>query len=892
MSCTDCALHENCKSVKVDSLIKPHSSDILLVLDAPDRDDDNSNKILAKDVGKKVLYLLEKAGIDKDRVSYTYAVRCKPKSNSDVKLKHIEACRKYLFKEIIDMKPKVIIPMGKIAHWALTGHQSVTEFRGHFTKFEMEYGSGQEKYGVQIGRKKLSIDMIPTMSPHTSMMKWELHDYLINDLKKALKFADTGVIDKTIVPQHELITTRQGLKDFMDYMLSDQVKWSTNDLETTGFSFFNDKIINSGYCTNENKIFVLHTKEYQPEHFKKWDKENQELGVKINEFVRNNRESIFKVMKRVHASDIKWIYHNGKFDLKFLKQNGVPVKNFFFDTLLADSYIDENKMHSLNFCLEMRGHNFGAYDTELYPYVGKGKSGKKTTKTYESIPPKLIGKYLAIDVFGDSLLYRDQVKELKKEGLLDYFMKVKMQALREMTKVEFNGVTIDVPLIKKTEEQLSLKIKELEAESKAFTKIPEFNMSSPKQIVDFMTEHNYPFHKLGIKQNKTGYSTDKKSLLLFVKYKKWAKLPQMILTYKTLTKLAGTYVAGKIGRKAGTEGGLLQYADSNDKVHANFNLWTPRTGRYSCNKPSLQVWPRPIKGLPNIRNFIKPSHPDYVLWEADYSQLEQCVVAILSEDPVLLGKIQDGTDLHCFNAVELGRKLGTIDKDVTYEYMMTAVGKGEDVGNVIDPASIPDATKALLKELRTQAKAIGFGLNYGKTAMTFATDFGISEEDAEDMVEAYFGLYKKMKLWRDRQVSDALTKGVVTLLSGRKRRFHQAIDWLNSDYAEGLWVTRRLSEEVSRQAMNSPVQGGAHDVFEPAKLRFLARLRKEKIHAPLMLSIHDGMVGECHRNDIEAVRRCLLEELPITFNEGTSKQLRLKVDVDFYESNWYGEKLK
>jgi uracil-DNA glycosylase family 4 len=880
--CTDCSLYEDCQSVKIESKIKHHQSDILIVLDAPDRDDDRNNAILSRDVGKKLLYLMEAAGLDKDRVSYTYAIRCKPTSNSQVKRKHIEACRKYIFQEIIELKPKVIIPMGKIAHWMLTGHQSVSEFRGHFTNFDLDYSDASGK------QKKISIPMLPSQSPHASMSKWELHDYIIHDLKKALEFADTGKIHRTPVPNHDLILTRQGLKDFMDYMLSGQVKWSTNDLETTGFSFFNDKIINAGYCTNENKVFVLHTKEYQKEHFKKWDKENQELGVKINEFVRNNRENIFKVMKRVHDSDIKWIYHNGKFDLKFLKKNGVPIKNFAFDTLLADSYIDENKMHSLNFCLEYRGHNFGAYDTELYPYVGK-----KEGKTYEFIPPKLIGKYLCIDVYGDALLFRDQVKELKSEGLYEYFMKTKMQALREMTEAEYVGVKVDVPLIKETEKQLSLKIKEYEAKAKEITGNPDFNLSSPKQVVEYMTEAGYPFNKLKIRQTKTGYSTDKKALTAFVKYKRWSEFPQLILNHKTLTKLAGTYVAGKIGRKEGTEGGMLQYIDENHFVHANFNLWTPRTGRYSCNKPSLQVWPRPLKDLPNIRNFIIPIDEDHVLWEADYSQLEQCVVAVLSKDTVLLGKIQDGTDLHCFNAVELGKKLRTMAEEMTYEYMMCAVGKENDIPENlrIDPKSIEDQIKVELKIKRTFAKNIGFGLNYGKGAMTFAEEFGISIEEAEEMVEAYFALYKKMKAWRDNTVADALTKGFITLLSGRKRRFHQAVNWLNSEYADGLWGTRKLSEEISRQAMNSPVQGGAHDVFEPAKIRLLERFRKEGIKAPLHLSIHDGLVGSCHKDDIQKVKQCLLEELPTTFYAGTKLELRLKVDVEFYKRNWYAEKL-
>lgn len=887
MSCTDCSLHEDCQNVKIASKLKHHSADILIVLDAPDRDDDRNNAILSRDAGKKLLYLMERAGLDKDRVSYAYAIRCKPTSNSQVKRKHIEACRKYIFQEIIELKPKVIIPMGKLAHWALTGHQSVAEYRGHFTKFEMDYTDAGNR------AKKLSIDMLPSLSPHASMSKWELHDYIIHDLKKAMTFADTGIIPRTPDPKYDLILTRQGLKDFMDYMLSDQVKWSTNDLETTGFSFFKDKIINSGYCTNENKIFVLHTKEYDLKlHGKKWDRENQELGLRINSFVKGNREAIFKVMKRVHSAEhIKWIYHNGKFDLKFLRKNGVPIKNFAFDTLLADSYVDENKMHSLNFCLEYRGHNFGAYDTLLHPYVGK--DDKKNKKTYEHIPPAMLGKYLSIDVYGDSLLFRDQVKELKSEGLYDYFMKVKMQALREMTDAEYIGVKVDVPLIKETETALSLKVKAMEAEAKEITGNPEFNLASPKQVVEYMLEAGYPFNKLKIRQNKTGYSTDKKSLTLFLKYKRWAKFPELLLTHKTLTKLAGTYVAGKIGRKDGVEGGMLQYIDEHDHVHANFNLWTPRTGRYSCNRPSLQVWPRPLKGLPNIRSFIIPIDDDHVLWEADYSQLEQCVVAVLSKDPVLLGKIQDGTDLHCFNAVELGKKLRNIAEDMTYEYMMCAVGKEDAIPENlrIDPASIEEQIKAELKIKRTYAKNIGFGLNYGKTAMTFAADFGIEIEEAEEMVDAYFSLYKKMKAWRDSTVSEALTKGVISLLSGRKRRFHQAVDWLNSEYAEGLWGTRKLSEEISRQAMNTPVQGGAHEVFEPAKLRLLERFRKEGIKAPLHLSIHDGMVGSCHKDDVARVKQCLLEELPTTFYAGTKYELRLKVDVEFFKRNWYAEKL-
>jgi DNA polymerase-1 len=414
-----------------------------------------------------------------------------------------------------------------------------------------------------------------------------------------------------------------------------------------------------------------------------------------------------------------------------------------------------------------------------------------------------------------------------------------------------------------------------------------------------MVSAGYPFEKLKIRKTATGYSTDKEALGMFAKYKKWCEFPRMVLQHKAYSKIAGTYVAGKAGRGDDEVGGMLQYLDANDRIHANFNLWSPRTGRYSCNKPSLQVWPRPIKDMPNIRNFIC-SEEGWELTEMDYSQLEQCVVAAISRDLVLIEKIMNGVDLHCFNAVELGRKLGTIEKDVTYEYMMTAVGKGLDlVEQVIDYDSIPEEVKAKFKELRTQAKAIGFGLNYGKTAITFAEDFGIEIEEAEDMVDAYFNLYRGMKKWRDGIVEEALTRGYITLISGRRRRFTQAVDWINSNFAEGLWSTKKLSEEISRQAMNSPIQGGAHDIFEPAKIRIIKRIKAEGLQSRLLLSIHDGMIFENPVEERERLKKIIAEEAIWSLNTDSDYQVNFKVDVDTFEitlgdtkAHWYGNKLK
>jgi len=169
---------------------------------------------------------------------------------------------------------------------------------------------------------------------------------------------------------------------------------------------------------------------------------------------------------------------------------------------------------------------------------------------------------------------------------------------------------------------------------------------------------------------------------------------------------------------------------------------------------------------------------------------------------------------------------------------------------------------------------------------------GDGKPDAEDMIEAYFKIYKGMKKWRDKTVSDTLNNGYITLLSGRKRRFTQAVNWINSKYAEDCWQAGKLKQDISRQAMNFPVQGGAHEVFEPAVTRVVRRLKKEGLKARILLSIHDGIVGECPREELETVSKILSEEMPVTFNKGTKYELKLDIDKDFYKSNWYGEKIK
>jgi uracil-DNA glycosylase family 4 len=316
----------------------------------------------------------------------------------------------------------------------------------------------------------------------------------------------------------------------------------------------------------------------------------------------------------------------------------------------------------------------------------------------------------------------------------------------------------------------------------------------------------------------------------------------------------------------------------------------------NCGSPSLQVFPRPVKGLPNTRNFIIPSSEDRILFECDYSALELKLVAAMSKDINMTKKIQDGIDLHCDNAITIGGALDTIPSWVTYDHMLLANDKIElikDVDTINElMEDIKKHTEVNYKETRTRAKNLSFGLNYGQSHHTFAKDFNIPLDDSEDMVDAYFDEYYGLKAFRDKIVHDALNNGFITLPSGRKRRFHPATDWINSEYADGIWSVDFIKGEVERQAMNFPVQGGAHEIFEKAILRLTRRFNEEGIDARLLLLIHDGIVGECKRSDLEIVKKCMLEEVPVTMNKGTDFEIHIGIDVDFYERGWYGPKIK
>lgn len=873
--CTKCSLHKDCKNALILGRSANSRPKYMIVLDFPTKSDDKWGNSPSGDVDLKIKYFCEKAGIRMTDVYVTNAIKCfvDTKKKSKIKKVHMEACGEYLLSEIEKYRPKVIIPAGKIAFQMLSNYTSVDEFVEHDYDFEYQVNDGSDEYPELVTK---TVKTFPTYGINASLFGWETNGAIIRSLTKAKKFVETGEIDRTPDPKVNLILSLEALADFEERM--SKAKVVTTDFETTGFTFWKDKIINSGYCAAPDVVDVVFHIPYKKHHIEGWPDEDIELAREINRFVKTHHTEIQATLKRVHALKVKWVLHNSKFDLKFAHFHGIPFSGVYWDTLVADPLIDENEGHSLNECYVRRGINYGPYDVALYPWVGKNEDNKKT---YQYVPAGILTKYLGYDCSGLRKMLKIQIEELKACNMYEHFLSVKMESLKVLLDLEIRGVRYDKEMLLKSAKTILATENQYLEELRKLTGNPEFNPNSDMQISKYMVANKYPLKKLEIPETSRGYSTKAEYLKKFLDMPKFAEFPRLVMAVKKISKIRGTYIDGKDGVS-----GMLQYITKENMLHPNFNMWSAVTGRYSCNKPSLQTFPRPIKGLINTRQFVIKTNPDDIMFEADFSALEQYIVAALAKDDVLIQKIQDGTDIHSFNATTLGKALQWIDQKITYEEFVEKCGKGKT-----PKEEIPKDIYMLFDGLRTKAKTVGFGLNYGKGAQSFADEFGITLMEAEEMIAAYFSLYKKMKKWRDKIVEQAHRKGEIYLMSGRPRRFHMAMDWINSSWAKKSWSAKIIKEEVARQAMNYPIQGGAHEAFEQGCLRLVNRIKKEGLYAHLQLSIHDGIVGSCKPHEKELVEKLIKEEMVMSFNHGTPQELTLQIDVGFYDDRWYGNSL-
>ncbi len=325
----------------------------------------------------------------------------------------------------------------------------------------------------------------------------------------------------------------------------------------------------------------------------------------------------------------------------------------------------------------------------------------------------------------------------------------------------------------------------------------EFNINSPKQLADVL------FGTLGLpakKKTKNGYSTNA-DVLESLRSKH--PIIDLILHYRRLAKLRSTYVDGFID------------LCSDGKIHTTFIQTETRTGRISSVEPNMQNIPIRTDEGSKLRNFFIPSE-NMILIDADYSQIELRLLAHVADDEAMIDSFLSGADIHTRTAAQV-------------------FGVPEDF---------------VTPQMRSRAKAVNFGIVYGIGAFSLSNDISVSVAEADRYIKNYLGYYSGVKNYMEKVVQNAKETGYVATLFGRRRYLPEL---LASNHN-----TRAFGE---RAAMNAPIQGGAADIIKLAMIRVFNRLRSEKLHARLILQVHDELIIEAPLDEVEAASRILKEEM-------------------------------
>ncbi|MBR3893749.1 MAG: DNA polymerase I [Clostridia bacterium] len=473
-------------------------------------------------------------------------------------------------------------------------------------------------------------------------------------------------------------------------------------------------------------------------------------------------------------------------------------------------------------CREPLLRKLDLYDLMLGAYLVNSSKGN-----YEL--PTLISDYLG-ELSNDESpricyylrLYEPIRKRVEESGQADLLRDLEMPLAAVLADMECVGFRVDREGLANYGEQLGEVAKILEGQI-YFHAGKEFNVNSPKQLGEVL------FETLGLphaKKTKTGYSTNAEIL---EKLRPAHPIIDDILDYRQLTKLKSTYTDG-----------LLKVADEGGRVHTNFKQTGTATGRLSSTEPNLQNIPVRTEQGRELRRFFLPESRDYVIIDADYSQIELRLLAHISEDANMIAAFREGVDIHTSTAA-------------------TVFG-------------VP--TAAVSPEMRKKAKAVNFGILYGIGAFSLSDDLGVSRAEAQAFIDRYLASYPAIDAYLKDVIQTGYENGYVTTLFGRRR------------YIPELLGTNKMQQKFGeRVAMNSPIQGTAADVIKLAMVRVDQRLKASGIDARLILQVHDELLIEAHRSCAEQAKTILKEEMEHAVN------YRVPLDVDIHIGNtWFEAK--
>ena len=532
---------------------------------------------------------------------------------------------------------------------------------------------------------------------------------------------------------------------------------------------------------------------------------------------QNAAKAIVEELRPIFENDAALkIAQNAKYDYSILKRYGVEVSYPLFDTMIAHYLLEPEQPHNMDYLSEIylgykpiptsalidtgKKKKAAEADLDLFAMMDAADEDEKP-KTMRECSVEQVAEYCCEDSDVTYQLAQKFRPMLKKENLLKLFTEIEMPLVRVLADMELTGVRLDVGALTESKAILEEEQKRLEQRLAEIVGHP-FNPLSPKVVGQVI------FDELRLDPKAKNRSTAE-DVLVQLKSRldnpEHLELIDGILSYRGNKKLLGTYIEA-----------LPQEINSRThRIHCQFNQTVTATGRLSSSNPNLQNIPiRDAVGR-ELRKAFVPNEGE-IFFSADYSQIELRLMAHLSQDPNMVEAFLEGDDIHRATAAKI------------YHVPLEEVTKLE----------------------RTKAKTANFGIIYGISTFGLASRLNIPRSEAKQLIDGYFSTYPRVREYMDESIRIAREKGYVETLFGRRRML--------KDIHSANATVRGYAE---RNAINAPIQGTAADIIKIAMVRIWDRIRREKLHAKLLIQVHDELNFTVPPQELERLKKVVLEEM-------------------------------
>lgn len=466
--------------------------------------------------------------------------------------------------------------------------------------------------------------------------------------------------------------------------------------------------------------------------------------------------------------------------------NGIEINGYTFDLSLASYVLEPAIKEELKYVCTHFDYEGVQYDEEVF-----GKGAKKHIPEDDILASHIVSKAKAIYELKDVV-----TKELKDKNQYELYENIELPVTRILGEMEFAGTEIDLDVLKEMDTAFDETIEKLANDIYRISGTT-FNISSLKQLGQVL------FEDLGLKggkKTKTGYSTSQDVLEKIIDAH---PVVPLVLEYRMLTKLSSTYLKG-----------LQEQVFPDNKIHTIYKQTLTHTGRLSSVDPNLQNIPvRSEEGKLIRKAFV--SHNGYLV-SFDYSQIELRILAHMAHVTNLIDAFNQGKDIHRHTAALV---FGVKDEEVT-------------------------------PQMRSQAKAVNFGIIYGMSEFRLSKDIGMSISEARDFINKYFETYPEVKTYMDEVVETCKKQGYVSTLLNRKRYIPTIND-----------KNFMVRQQAQRYAMNTPIQGTGADILKLAMIEVDKALKEKNLKSQMILQVHDELIFDVFEDELEEVMSLVKEKM-------------------------------